>query len=126
MSAHIGERIGEDLLDVLSNLTCILGGAADTDAIVGSIALHEKGRLGRVIQLLLKLFAVREAVELERAGVLLLRIELFAESFWEHLVNSEVCQEKVVIRQELSLIFKLFIFLAKFRHPDHLSDGWNI
>jgi len=53
-------------------------------------------------------------VELERAGVLLLRIELFAESFWEHLVNSEVCQEKVVIRQELSLIFKLFIFLAKF------------
>ena len=126
MSADIREGVGEDLLDVFSNLPCILGGAADTDAIVGSIALHEEGRLGRVIQLLLKFFAVREAVELEWAGVLLLGIKLFAESFWEHLVNSEVCQEKVVIRQELSLIFKLFIFLAKFRHPDHLSDGWNI
>lgn len=88
MSADIREGVGENLLDVLSNLPCILGGAADADAIVGSIALHEEGRLGRVIQLLLKLFTVREAVELERAGVLLLRIELFAESFWEHLVNS--------------------------------------
>ena len=98
MSAHIREGVREDLFDVLSNLPCILGGAADTEAIVGSIALHEEGCLGCVIQLLLKLFAVREAVELERAGVLLLRIELFAESFGEHLVNSDICQEEVVIR----------------------------
>ena len=98
MSADIREGVGEDFLDVLSNLPCILGGAADTDAIVGSIALHEEGGLGCIVQLLLKFFAVREAVELERAGVLLLRIELFAESFGEHLVNSEICQEKVVIR----------------------------
>ena len=98
MSADIREGVGKDLLDVLCNPPCILGGAADTDAIVGSIALHKEGRLGRVIQLLLKFFAVREAVELERAGVLLLFIKLFAESFWEHLVNSDICQEKVVIR----------------------------
>lgn len=98
MSADIREGIGEDLLYVLSDVPCILGGAAHTDAIVGSIALHEEGRLGCIIQLLLKFFAVSEAMELERAGVLLLRIELFAESFGEHLVNSEICQEEVVIR----------------------------
>jgi len=98
VSADIREGIGEDLLDVLSNIPCILGGAADTDAIVRPVALHEVSRLGCIIKLLLKFFAVREAMELERAGVLLLRIELFAESFGEHLVNSEICQEEVVIR----------------------------
>lgn len=114
MSTDVREGIGEDLLNIFSNVPCILRGAAYTNAIVGSVALHEEGCLGCVIKLLLKFFAVRETVKLKRAGVLLLSIELFAESFWKHLVNSEVCQEEVVIRQELPLIFKLFIFLAKF------------
>ncbi len=98
MSADVREGIGEDLLNVLSNILRILGGAANTNAIVGPIALHEKGCLGCLIQLILKFFAVREAVELKRAWILLLGIKLFAKSFGEHLLNSEVCQEKVVIR----------------------------
>jgi len=98
VSADVREGIGEDLFNILSNVPCILRGAAYTNAIVGSVALHEEGCLCCVIQLLLKFFAVRETVKLKRAGVLLLGIELFAESFGEHLVNSEVCQEEVVIR----------------------------
>ena len=98
MSADVREGIWEDLLYILSNIPCILGGAAYTNAIVGSVALHEEGRLRCLIQLLLKFFAVRETVKLKRAGVLLLGIKLFAESFREHLVNSKVCQEEVVIR----------------------------
>ena len=53
MSADVGEGIGEDLFNVLGNVLRILGGAANTDAIVGSVALHEKGCLGCLIQLIL-------------------------------------------------------------------------
>lgn len=98
MSTDVRKGIGEDLFNILSNVPCILRGTAYTNAIVGSVALHEEGCLCCVIQLLLKFFAFRETVKLKRAGVLLLGIELFAESFGEHLVNSEVCQEEVVIR----------------------------
>ena len=90
MCCHIGQSIGQGLLDVLCNVVCLLRSTADADTVVGTISLHEVGCLCCEIELLLQILGVLESVKLEGAWVLLLLVELFTEELWQHLVHSNV------------------------------------
>ena len=53
-------------------------------------------------------------MKLEGAWVLLLGVKLLTKSLRKHLVYSKIRQEKIVVREKLSLVLELFIFFAKF------------
>ena len=74
---QVGERMSESLLSVLRNFIWLLVGAANLDAVVRPIALHELGRGSRGIKLLLQLLLV-EAMNLDGHGVLFVRVEFIS------------------------------------------------
>ncbi len=59
-------------------------------------------------------------------GVLLLLVELLAEAGGEHLVDSQVGQEEVVVVQQLLLVLELLIFFLKFCEPNDFGDTWDL
>jgi hypothetical protein len=65
-------------------------------------------------------------MELEGMGVFLLLVELFAETGWEHFVDSEISEEEIVVIQELLLVFELLVFFLELGEADDLSNAWDL
>jgi len=114
------------VLYVFSDLLCCLRCTSHTQAVVGTIALDEVGRLRCFIELLLELLGVSETMELQRTGVALLLIELFAQELGEHLVDSEIGEEEVVVREELAFVLVLLEVLLQLRDTDDLGNAWHL
>lgn len=46
-------------------------------------------------------------MELQRAGVALLLVKLFAQELRKHLVDPDISEEEVIVREQLALVLVL-------------------
>ena len=54
-----------------------------------------------------------------------LLIEFFAKHIWQHLVDSDISKEDIIISQKLSLIFELMEVTFQSIKSNHFSNAWN-
>jgi len=122
----VGNRLRESCHGVLGDLLLLLEGAAYFDGVVGSISKGEEGGRRGVVELLLKLFVGREAVDFNGAWVLLALVKLLAHELGEHLVDAQVREEGVVLLEQQALVLELSEITLQFVEPNHFCDRWDL
>lgn len=64
-------------------------------------------------------------MNLNWAWICFFLIKLFTEHVRQHLVNSNISQEDIIISQKLSFIFKLMEITLQSIETNNFSDTWN-
>ena len=111
---------------VESHIVGLLVGLADSDTVVGSVALHELGAARCVIQLFLEFAALLETVKLDRHWELLVGVEFLTKDLWKHFVDTEVSQEAIVLLEQRASVLVLFVIALKLVVANDLRNRGDI
>jgi len=65
-------------------------------------------------------------MHLDGAWELLLGIKLLAQQLGKHFVNSDICEEQVVVLEKLSFVFELSEVSLQPIEPNNFCDAWKI
>jgi len=101
----MGQSVSEAAIhDILLDIGRLLGYLADLDRVVWTISWHKSSFLAQIIKVGFKCLISLKTVNFDGTWEHLLGIKLSTEHLWQHFVDSDVCQEKVVILEELSFV----------------------
>ena len=62
----------------------------------------------------------------DRTWVLLALVKLFAQQLGQHLVDSEIGQERIVVLQQLTLVLELLEIALQLVETNHFRDARDI
>ena len=65
-------------------------------------------------------------MDFDGTWVLLALVKLFAHQLRQHLVDSKIGQERVVVLQQLALILELLEVALELVEANHFRDAWDV